>query len=245
MARSKRKTKEEDLARVRNNQRRSRERKKAHVAELEDKVQRLEAAVAVADASVATEAPSLEMENRFLKGLLESVGFERGVLEGYLQGLLRQYSPSRDSGGPAIYGTGYVDQVGGVATMEPDSSALNPELFGALDLDSTRTPQSVDLPLNMVHNQVIQPNTGLTMTEDLVGVISRLDGEIPDPNNSVNSETTLCSVAFHLIIQCNRTGKDVLQIETRLRTGYKMPTCPGEGCRVDNMILLGVLAELV
>jgi hypothetical protein len=231
---------------------------------LEDKVQRLEAAVAAADASVATGAPSLEVENRFLKGLLESVGFERGVLEGYLQGPLQQYLSCRDSEGPAvrasgmarwgwcrlltlkqIYGTGYVDQVGGVATMEPDYSALNPELFGALDLDSTRTPQSVGLPLNMVHNQVIQPKTGLTMTEDLAGVISRLDGEIPDPNNSVNSETTLCSVAFHLIIQCNRTGKDVLQIEIRLRTGYKMPTCPGEGCRVDNMILLGVLAELV
>jgi hypothetical protein len=89
---------------VRNNQRRSRERKRAHVVELEEKVQRLEAAVAVAvagGADASTASPSLEVENCFLKGLLESVGFDRGVLESHLRGPLQLYSAldeSRNSG---------------------------------------------------------------------------------------------------------------------------------------------------
>ncbi|KAJ0426197.1 hypothetical protein BJY00DRAFT_127294 [Aspergillus carlsbadensis] len=246
MPRPKQKTKAEDLARVRNNQRRSRERKKAHVAELEEKVQRLEAAVAVEDPSMA--APDLEVENRFLKGLLESVGFDRGVLEGYLRGPLLQYAPSDVpgiSGGSAVYETSYTDQIGGAGTIEPGSSDYNPEPFGPLDVDSTQPAESADLPLNMAQNRAILPSTGFTITGDLTGIIASLDGEAFGSQNPVNSETTLCSVAFHLIIQCNRTGKDVLQLETKLRTGYKMPTCPGEGCRVDNRILLGVLAELV
>lgn len=61
----------------------------------------------------------------------------------------------------------------------------------------------------------------------------------------MNSETTLCSIAFHLVIQCNRIGKDLLELETKLRYGYRMPAIPGEGCRVDNKTLLAVLAELV
>jgi hypothetical protein len=153
------------------------------------------------------------------------------------------------------YGINYTEQLGPVAAIEPpvdEPGTSNPELFGPLDLPrvgSTRTAEWTEWtelpPTNMLQSQVIPPSTGYTITRDLTGIISSLDGEKSGSQTSVDSETTLCSVAFHLIIQCNRTGKDVLQLETKLRTGYKMPGCPGEGCRVENRVLLGVLAELV
>lgn len=69
----------EDLARIRRNQRKSRDRKKERVLELERRVEQLEAAAA--EASVQ----SLEHENRTLRGLLESVGFDGVSLNRYLQ----------------------------------------------------------------------------------------------------------------------------------------------------------------
>jgi hypothetical protein len=81
--------------------------------------------------------------------------------------------------------------------------------------------------------------------ENLPGILDNLGGENPIPTGSVNEETTLCSIAFHLVIQCNRTGRDVFELESKLRYGYRMPTSPGEGCRVDNKTLLAVLAELL
>lgn len=85
----------------------------------------------------------------------------------------------------------------------------------------------------------------LTIPEDLAGVVQNMDGVTGSITGSVNNETTLCSIAFHLIVQCNRAGKDVLELETKLRCGYRMPAFPGQGCRVDNTTLLAVLAELV
>ncbi|OJI99734.1 hypothetical protein ASPVEDRAFT_39110 [Aspergillus versicolor CBS 583.65] len=90
MPRPKRKTKAEDLARIRRNQRNSRDRKKERVLELERRVEQLEAA--------ATEASvqSLEHENRTLRGLLESVGFDGMSLNSYLHGPATASSSGHD-----------------------------------------------------------------------------------------------------------------------------------------------------
>ncbi len=90
----------EDLARVRRNQRKSRERKKERVLQLERRVEQLEAA--------ATEfsQQSLEHENRALRGLLESVGFDEVSLTGYLQSTA---STTQDQPGPASTSTSASD----------------------------------------------------------------------------------------------------------------------------------------
>lgn len=85
----------------------------------------------------------------------------------------------------------------------------------------------------------------LSIREDLAGTVQNMDRVTGSTAGSVDSETTLCSIAFHLIVQCNRAGRNVLELETRLRGGYRTPALPGEGCRVDNRTLLAVLAELV
>lgn len=117
------------------------------------------------------------------------------------------------------------------------------------ELDLDHAMQNRFDPLSSDHFQMNLPwslpteqaPADLSMTEDLAGMIRRTDSTA----GSVNNETTLCSIAFHLVVQCNKSGKDVLELETKLRYGYKMPALPGEGCRVDNRTLLAVLAELV
>ncbi|OJI99733.1 hypothetical protein ASPVEDRAFT_523957 [Aspergillus versicolor CBS 583.65] len=122
--------------------------------------------------------------------------------------------------------------------------------FTPLSGDSFQLNLPWSLPTEQGQNQS-QPqatatfNAGLTITEDLAGVVQNMGGVTGSTVGLVNNETTLCSIAFHLIVQCNRAGKDVLELETKLRYGYRMPALPGEGCRVDNRTLLTVLAELV
>ncbi|KAL2859915.1 bZIP transcription factor [Aspergillus lucknowensis] len=260
MPRPKRKTKAEDLIRVRNNQRRLRERRKQHVAELEQKVKQLESAGAAAQ--VPLRSTSLARENRILRTLLESTGFDSLLLEEYLRGTPLgglQGSLESDFIAPAgpVAGVEFVglepgsmptDQLDALATGEPSSGIQNIDLVSpdALDLSySAPTLGANETSLDILQSQPLTWNSELLMAEDPAGVLHTLDGETSRSANSVNSETTLCSVAFHLIIQCNRTDKDVLELETKLRHGYKMPAGPGEGCRVDNVTLLAVLAELV
>lgn len=140
------------------------------------------------------------------------------------------------------------DQLDTLATGEPSSSIQNIGLVSpdALDLSySAPTQWPNEISLGMLQSQHTIWDTEFIKTEDPASILHTLGGETSRLANSVNSETTLCSVAFHLIIQCNRTGKDVLEFETKLRYGYKMPAGPGEGCRVDNETLLAVLTELV
>ncbi|CEL07097.1 hypothetical protein ASPCAL10261 [Aspergillus calidoustus] len=260
MPRPKRKTKAEDLIRVRNNQRKSRERRKQHVAELEQKVKQLESAVAAT--KVPMPSMSLAKENCILKSLLESIGFDSLSLEGYLRGapfdglqvpfksdFIAPAGPVTDVGfGGLELGLMPTDQLDALATGEPISSTQNIGLVSpdASDLSySAPTLGANEISLDILNSQPPIWDTELLMTEDPAGIPHVVDGEISRPANSVNGETTLCSVAFHLIIQCNRMGKDVLELETKLRYGYRMPAVPGEGCRVDNGTLLAALVELV
>ncbi|KAL4739799.1 hypothetical protein BDV11DRAFT_169713 [Aspergillus similis] len=265
MPRPKRKTKAEDLARVRNNQRKSRERRKQRVIELEQRVRQLEEAVALAP------APSLEAENRVLKELLESVGFDRAYLDWYLQGATSfgglELQNSMDSHSAVIPSAVFssVTQSGGPESgmsVPPDgarheanqlepiySSSFNGLGFShvlSAPFGFSQRPEilgSAEISQTVIHNQdASRPDVE---RENLPGILDNLGGENPIPAGSVNEETTLCSIAFHLVIQCNRTGRDVFELESKLRYGYRLPASPDEGCRVDNKTLLAVLAELL
>ncbi|KAL2836848.1 hypothetical protein BJX68DRAFT_250302 [Aspergillus pseudodeflectus] len=260
MPRPKRKTKAEDLIRVRNNQRKSRERRKQHVVELEQKVRQLESAVAAV--KVPMPSMSLAKENRILRTLLESIGFDNLSLEGYLQsapfgGLQGSLEPGLIAPAGPVPGVEFgrlepgsmsSDQLDAQATGEPSSSVRNIGLVSPDVLDLSYSAPMLganETSLNINQSQPPTWDTELIMTEVPAGILHALDEEALRPATSVNGETTLCSVAFNLIIQCNRTGEDVLELETKLRYGYKMPAGPGEGCRVDNGTLLAVLCELV
>ncbi|KAH7120886.1 hypothetical protein B0J11DRAFT_51280 [Dendryphion nanum] len=57
-------------------------------------------------------------------------------------------------------------------------------------------------------------------------------------------KTTLCSLAFSLILKNNVRGYSTADIDLKLRVGYRDAATPFEGCRVDNKVLFTVLAEI-
>ena len=70
------------------------------------------------------------------------------------------------------------------------------------------------------------------------------------PSNAVATEhtsdtTTLCSWAFSLVLKSNMKGYSAAALELMLRVGYRYGATPTEDCRIDNKVLLGVLAEIM
>ena len=60
----------------------------------------------------------------------------------------------------------------------------------------------------------------------------------------VSDNTTLCSLAFSLVLKNNRKGYSTTDLDIRLRVGYRLGETILEGCRIDNKILFSVLAEI-
>jgi hypothetical protein len=63
--------------------------------------------------------------------------------------------------------------------------------------------------------------------------------------NCVLQDTTLCSVAFQIVDLCNKKNINVSELDSKLRCGYRNAQTPFEGCRVDNWVLLSVIAEII
>jgi hypothetical protein len=65
------------------------------------------------------------------------------------------------------------------------------------------------------------------------------------PETSISSEsTTLCSVAFSLVMSNNRKGYNSTDLDVKLSSGYIYNTAASGGCRIQNNILFSVLAEI-
>lgn len=63
--------------------------------------------------------------------------------------------------------------------------------------------------------------------------------------DDVSDTTTLCSWAFSLVLKSNLKGYSAADLNLKLRAGYKHGVTPTEGCRIDNKVLLNVLAEIM
>lgn len=63
--------------------------------------------------------------------------------------------------------------------------------------------------------------------------------------DDVSDTTTLCSWAFSLVLKSNLKGYSAADLDLKLRAGYKHGVTPTEGCRIDNKVLLNVLAEIM
>lgn len=61
----------------------------------------------------------------------------------------------------------------------------------------------------------------------------------------VSDTTTLCSWAFSLVLKSNLKGYSAADLDLKLRTGYRHGLTPTEGCRINNKVLLNVLAEIM
>lgn len=73
-------------------------------------------------------------------------------------------------------------------------------------------------------------------------IIADITTEILDV---VLRDTTLCTVAIQIICYCNKKGLSMFELDTKLCQGYRDAKSPLEGCRIDNCVLLSVLAEII
>jgi hypothetical protein len=67
---------------------------------------------------------------------------------------------------------------------------------------------------------------------------------LPSGDQHTAGNTVPCSLAFKLVIQCNNKGFDLVELDIRLRDGYRAARNPMEGCSIDNSVLLAVLADV-
>lgn len=277
---------------MRNNQRRSRARRKDYISELEEKVRKYESS---SDQTVINpKFQQLMKENELLKRLLHSVGLGTDFLKAYTKASevaleISQPAVRPDGNGCCQNALGKecssadIVQVCGCATMqncchsnlrkdnvipyttvEPQPQSPFAGSIESLNTD-VRTQTMFPLQQNPLQTEHVPPwefsfdfssfphdtsESVLSHAElysSQSAIHSAEDGLIAEvPVNSASSEnTTLCSLAFSLIMNNNRKGYDVAELDLRLRAGYRYEEASSEGCRVENKILFSVLAEIL
>ena len=73
---------------------------------------------------------------------------------------------------------------------------------------------------------------------------SQRGGQVEEVLGHTDEDTTLCSLAYRWVIQCNSRNVDLQVISGWMQHGFQLGRDPMEGCRINNQILLAVLTEL-
>jgi hypothetical protein len=237
MGRRKTKTHEEDLARVRENQRRHRARVKDQVATLEEKLVEKEALLAKAEERIAQLTAALEHER--LRGVNEQIGpTPKGSLEGPQKTISPEpfsvtelyqpilASPKEDSTEPGKRPCEgrcpwvYLSTVGTAKSPSSSSSEL-------------QSSDTIDLI-----NDVIPLNESSSYAETVeLATKQCLDLDPPRFGES----TTLCITAYNLIDQQNYRRLETSTVYQWLRQGFRSGHDRLDGCRVENSILFSLL----
>tara|TARA_R110002003_G_scaffold1193_6_gene22772 strand:- start:1225 stop:1653 length:429 start_codon:yes stop_codon:yes gene_type:complete len=103
------------------------------------------------------------------------------------------------------------------------------------DLPNTSTSALESLQTNIQAESLVQLAGDTLSTEVSSNTI---------PAEDVSDTTTLCSAAFSLVLKNNLKGYSAADLDLKLQVGYRCGAAPSEGCRVDNKILINVLAEI-
>ncbi|KAF2789969.1 hypothetical protein K505DRAFT_312216, partial [Melanomma pulvis-pyrius CBS 109.77] len=103
------------------------------------------------------------------------------------------------------------------------------------DFPNTSTSALESLQTNIQAESLVQLTGDTLRTEAFSNTI---------PAEDVSDTTTLCSSAFSLVLKNNLKGYSAADLDLKLRVGYRYGAASSEGCRVDNKILINVLAEI-
>ncbi|KAL3478554.1 hypothetical protein BJX99DRAFT_256450 [Aspergillus californicus] len=231
------------LARVRENQRKSRARRQDHLRDLEEKVFGLQKELDRRDIEHRLAVQKLEAENRKLKNVLSSAGVAPDALEAYLQTVdnplmgqkvaipaLQRPSPgtglksvetkcAQPCAQDSTNGGEPASHCPGQPTAGEQKSI---ESLGESPIAKTEAPRDPEIPPFCAC-----PEEG---SESL-------------PINERVLNTTFCAIAEKLVDQYNSRGLDVSEIRRKLRQGFFRGSSE-EGCRVQNQILFQVLDEI-
>ena len=248
-----------DLERIRNNQRRCRARQKEYIASLEEKIRQYEGMSI--ETTVNQKLEELATENRSLKRLLQVLGLRDEFLNAYSNAVriapdiswpllgdehcaaskdCSALNPSLDRLETHLQPTAIHEeqpqhiagQFTGVSTSKQASSGL-PQIDVLLPWERS------DFPVTSASSHMEQSGQ-LTMDALMTEAFGN-----PVTVDDVSDTTTLCSWAFSLLLKSNLKGYSAADLDLKLRAGYRHGVTPTEGCRIDNKVLLNVLAEVV
>ncbi|QQK41219.1 ABSCISIC ACID-INSENSITIVE 5-like protein 5 [Penicillium digitatum] len=236
----------ERLARVRENQRKSRARKQEFVNELEQRLALCKKQAQQKDIEYRLATQKVEAENRHLKALLGSLGVPSASVQQYLHEADTWANTNRKVAIPAIQ---QVKRDNHLPLLRRDSHRTNlsmavPRVYRA-EPEITELPTAVDSACaSTVVQPTDQPPHQTPQEEDPALCGCRSDRQNPE---TVSDEdvlnSTLCAIAEEMINQYNTKGIDVDEIRRRIWSGFRAGA-NGTGCRVQNHILFQVLDDI-
>ncbi|KAJ5713722.1 uncharacterized protein N7483_010903 [Penicillium malachiteum] len=217
------------LARVRENQRKSRARKQEYVRELEQRIGACNEEAQQKDIENRLKIQKIEAENRHLRTLLRSLGVSSDLVQRYVQLASEGAAVDRKVAIPAISRSKDIN----------DSESTSQK---ATKSESSLTPEPLKTPASEAQEDPSPPHENIT-NPSLCGCSTeeQIANSWPSDDNLLN--TTLCSIADDLVRQYNARGTDIDEIRHRLWAGFRRGQS-GDGCRVQNNILFQVLDEI-
>ncbi|KAL2001712.1 hypothetical protein VTN02DRAFT_1352 [Thermoascus thermophilus] len=253
------------LARVRENQRKSRARRQEYIQELERQLAVYKAQAHQKDIEHRIAIQKLEAENAKLRHLLSSLGVQSRSVDEYLQGhsdpvvtqkvaipalprpepplkqpICRRRKSPRSSSVPLR---------GSAAEYQPEADYLVAESNRSEQLiisNSSATESELDRDQDQSHPMLAESNPSSGNDAAVCGCLSDSEEKEEEswPANESALNTTLCAIAGELIRQYNTRGLDLTEIRQKLRAGFRRGMSTGEGCRVQNQVLFEVLNEI-
>ncbi|CAI7580745.1 unnamed protein product [Penicillium discolor] len=241
MPRTKTKTKSEDLARIRNNQRRSRAKRLDYIRDLEEKAQKYDELIASTPSPSLSKFDKLQSENAWMRGLLATLGFNFNSVDPP-PGSIHDSEPNMVSAITAPVATSvethqFMENPTPLSFWEQwDSSGLPPDMGLDFNIPLLSNENNHLNNLDTLSAEATEPNLEP----------SRYQGtqEATETSPPSNMNTTLCSLACQWVIQCNTKGVELDVLYFRMESGFKQGNNPLEGCRVDNQVLIKVLTEI-
>ncbi|KAB8229545.1 uncharacterized protein BDW43DRAFT_188947 [Aspergillus alliaceus] len=239
MPRIKQKTKAENLTRVRNNQRRCRQRKRDYVAELERRLASIEGTTSREILRLQSIADELRQANERLTALLYPGAADYN--------LIRPSSPTERENDVLKDMSSDLDLHNSRSLFGPIESTAPEDMPPQLDLHPPLSA-SPDKFTDLIQETSCLPN--FPEIEPDPGSLLLPERDVTDTTLSTEvskyeyRNTTVCAVALELVMNCNTKNLSILELDMRLRCGYRSARFQWEGCRVDNRVLFAVLAEI-
>ncbi|KAL4927977.1 bZIP transcription factor [Aspergillus undulatus] len=231
------------LARVRDNQRKSRARRQDHLRELEQKVFSLQQELDRKDVEHRLAMQKLQAENQKLRNLHLASGVPSHSLEAYLQSIDNPVTAQKIA--IQRLPTATRGRNDGTKCSRPCSSAGSPS-------SKEETPSDHSGPVTATSKgnteNKIEPHSGKAEQRTRAEIspfcaCSPEEGLESLPVSERVLNTTFCAIAEKLVDQYNTRGVDVSNIKQKLREGFFRSTSE-EGCRVQNQVLFQVLDEI-
>jgi hypothetical protein len=235
MGRRKTKTHEQDLARVRENQRRHRAKVKDQVANLQEKLAEKEALLAKAEERIVELTAALEFERlRTGEGQTEYASDES--LEDPKDTISAELVPPTDVLQPT---PASLHRDSAPAVKRPCEGRCPWVYLSTVGTAKSQPSPSSDSPNTSDPTNDVITLAGSSSYTETVELATKQCLDLDPPR--FGESTTLCITAYNLIDQQNYRGLETSTVYQWLRQGFRSGHDRLDGCRVENSILFSLL----